>query len=79
MEILDKNIFVIGSITKSDIVQVVKLSQVMWLIKEKNLLVPDCKDRGMQVKVVKITQNYVKIVDRFRRRKDFDQYYYTTF
>ena len=79
METLDKNIFVIGSITKSDIVQVVKLSQVMWLIKEKNLLVPDCKDRDMQVKVVKIIQNYVKIVDRFRRRKDFDQYYYTTF
>jgi UDP-N-acetyl-L-fucosamine synthase len=62
-EVLDKGTVVIGGITEKDIVQSVELSRAMKEYNEETLLATDYKDENVSVKVVKIIQSYVKIIN----------------
>jgi UDP-N-acetyl-L-fucosamine synthase len=62
-EVLDKGTVVIGGITEKDIVQAVELSRAMKEYNEETLLATDYKDENVSVKVVKIIQSYVKIIN----------------
>ncbi|PGX10513.1 non-hydrolyzing UDP-N-acetylglucosamine 2-epimerase [Bacillus sp. AFS033286] len=62
-EVLDKGTVIVGGITQKDIVQAVELSRAMWENSEETLLALDYNDTNVSVKVVKIIQSYVKIVN----------------
>ncbi|HDR4945898.1 TPA: UDP-N-acetylglucosamine 2-epimerase (non-hydrolyzing) [Bacillus cereus] len=68
-EVLDKGTVVIGGITKKDIVQSVELSRAMWENQEPVKLAIDYQDENVSVKVVKIIQSYVKVINKFIWRK----------
>lgn len=68
-EVLDKGTIIIGGITERDIIQAVELCRAMWENREKTVLAPDYQDENVSVKVVKIIQSYVSIVNRFVWRK----------
>src|SRR5690625_227968 len=63
-EVLDKGTVVIGGITEKDIVQAVGLSRAMWENEEKTVLAPDYVDGNVSMKVVKIVQSYVPIINK---------------
>lgn len=63
-EVLDKGSVVIGGIVEKDILQAVELSNSMWRNKELTLLALDYQDVNVSVKVIKLIQNYTKIIDR---------------
>lgn len=63
-EVLDKGAVVIGGVNERDIGQAVELARAMWDNHEPVELPPDYRDRNVSVKVVKIIQSYVKIVNR---------------
>jgi UDP-N-acetylglucosamine 2-epimerase (non-hydrolysing) len=63
-EVLDKGTIVIGGITEGDILQATELCRAMWENKEKTYMVQDYQDEIVSVKVVKIIQSYVKIINR---------------
>lgn len=69
-EVLDKGTVVIGGVTERDIVQSVELARAMKENGEPVELPPDYRDRNVSVKVVKIIQSYVKIVNRVVWMKD---------
>ena len=62
-EVLDKGTVVIGGVTERDIVQAVELSRAMWKYREKTVIASDYVDENVSVKVVKIIQSYVKIIN----------------
>jgi len=68
-EVLDKGTVVIGGVSEKDIVQAVELSRAMWQNNEGTILAPDYSDENVSVKVVKIIQSYVKIINDFIWRK----------
>jgi UDP-N-acetylglucosamine 2-epimerase (non-hydrolysing) len=68
-EVLDKGTVVVGGITKKDIVQSVELSRSMWENQEPVKLAIDYQDENVSVKVVKIIQSYVKVINKFIWRK----------
>lgn len=68
-EVLDKGTVVVGGITKKDIVQSVELSRAMWENQEPVKLAIDYQDENVSVKVVKIIQSYVKVINNFIWRK----------
>jgi UDP-N-acetylglucosamine 2-epimerase (non-hydrolysing) len=63
-EVLDKGTIVIGGISEKGIVQAVELSRTMWDNNESTVLASDYTDVNVSVKVVKIIQSYVKLVDK---------------
>jgi UDP-N-acetylglucosamine 2-epimerase len=63
-EVLDKGTVVIGGVNEHDIEQAIELARAMWDSKEPVELPPDYRDRNVSVKVVKIIQSYVKIINR---------------
>ncbi|HWQ72235.1 MAG TPA: UDP-N-acetylglucosamine 2-epimerase (non-hydrolyzing) [Desulfitobacteriaceae bacterium] len=63
-EVLDKGTVVIGGITEKDIIQAITLCREMWANGEQTVVADDYKDVNISVKVVKIIQSYVKIVNR---------------
>lgn len=63
-EVLDKGTVVIGGITGHEIEQAVELVKAMQDHNEPTVLTPDYMDANVSVKVVKIIQSYVKIVDK---------------
>jgi UDP-N-acetyl-L-fucosamine synthase len=63
-EVLDKGTVVIGGISEKSIVQAVELSRLMWGNKEKVLLPTDYVDDNVSVKVIKIIQSYVRIINK---------------
>ena len=69
-EVLDKGTVIIGGVTEKEIEQAVQLCRMMWENDEKTVLAPDYADENVSVKVVKIIQSYVKIVDKFVWGKD---------
>lgn len=69
-EVLDKGTVVIGGITEKDIVQAVQLSRSMWENQEETIPATDYTDENVSVKVVKIIQSYVKIIDKYVWRKE---------
>ena len=63
-EAIDKGSFVIGSISSYSILQAVKMSISMFENNELIQDVPDYKDENVSVKVVKIIQSYVDIINK---------------
>jgi UDP-N-acetylglucosamine 2-epimerase (non-hydrolysing) len=63
-EVLDKGTVVIGGINEKDIIQAITLCREMWDNGEQTVVADDYKDENISVKVVKIIQSYVKIVNR---------------
>jgi UDP-N-acetylglucosamine 2-epimerase (non-hydrolysing) len=63
-EVLDKGTVVIGGVTERDIAQAIELTRDMFDNREPVALAPDYTDLNVSVKVVKIIQSYVKIVNK---------------
>ena len=61
---LDKGTVVIGGITGRVVEQAIELAVAMRENGEPVVLAPDYVDANVSVKVVKIIQSYVKIVDK---------------
>jgi UDP-N-acetylglucosamine 2-epimerase len=70
-EVLDKGTVVIGGITGDDIEQAVELVKAMQENHEPTVLASDYMDANVSVKVVKIIQSYVKIINDVVWRKRF--------
>ena len=68
-EALDKGIFTIGSITTEQVLQAVELASSMNENGDLGLTVPDYADENVSIKVVKLIQSYVGIVNRMTWRK----------
>ena len=66
-EALDKGSFVIGGITTKEICQSIEVA--VGLAEDRLDPVPDYLDRNVSLKVIKIIQSYVGIVDRMTWRK----------
>jgi UDP-N-acetylglucosamine 2-epimerase (non-hydrolysing) len=69
-EALEKGVFVIGSITTLEVLQAVDLAVEMHLNGDYGLTVPTYSDENVSVKVIKIIQSYVGIINRMIWRKD---------
>ena len=63
-EALDKGGIILGGIKKEDVLQAVELCRAMWERGEPVLPVTDYQDANVSVKVIKIIQSYVKIVNK---------------
>lgn len=69
-EVLDKGTVIIGGVTERDIVQSIELARTMKENSEPVALPSDYQDRNVSVKVVKIIQSYVKMVNQVVWRKN---------
>jgi len=63
-EVIDKGGFVIGSISSKSLLQSVEMSITMFNNNELNVEVPDYLDKNVSIKVVKIIQSYVELINR---------------
>ena len=63
-EAIDKGGFVIGSISSNSLLQSVEMSIAMFHNYEQHNDVLDYSDKNVSIKVVKIIQSYVDIVNR---------------
>ena len=63
-EVLDKGTVIVGGVSERDILQAVELARGMYTNREPVVLANDYVDLNVSVKVVKIIQSYVKIVDK---------------
>lgn len=63
-EAMDKGNFIIGSITKGQVLQAVDMSVTMNVNNEFGVDVPNYVDNNISIKVVKIIQSYTGIVNR---------------
>lgn len=68
-EAMEKGVFIIGSITKKNVLQAVELAVSMNENGDDGIDVPAYVDRSVSTKVVKIIQSYVGIVNRMVWRK----------
>ena len=71
-EVLDKGTVIIGGVTEHDIVQSIELARAMKANGELVALAPDYMDKNVSVKVVKIIQSYVPIINRVVWNKQVD-------
>ncbi|HHU95634.1 MAG: UDP-N-acetylglucosamine 2-epimerase (non-hydrolyzing) [Erysipelotrichaceae bacterium] len=63
-EALDKGGFVIGSISEKSLLQAVEMSISMFNNNELMINVPDYNDKNVSIKIVKLIQSYVDIINR---------------
>ncbi len=63
-EVLDKGTVIVGGVSERDILQAMELARGMYTNHEPVVLANDYMDLNVSVKVVKIIQSYVKIVDK---------------
>ena len=68
-EAMDKGNFIIGSITKEQVLQAVELAVAMHENGDDGVDTPDYADSNVSTKVVKIIQSYTGIVDHMTWRK----------
>lgn len=68
-EAMDKGVFVIGSIAADSVLQAVDMAVSMNAKHDLGLTVPDYADENMSIKVVKIIQSYVGIINKMVWRK----------
>ncbi len=68
-EAMEKGVFVVGSITKEQVLQAVDLAVSMYENGDDGLTVPAYADTNVSTKVVKIIQSYVGIVNKMIWRK----------
>lgn len=69
-EAMEKGVFVVGSITKDQVLQAVDLAVSMNENEDKGLTVPSYADENVSTKVVKIIQSYVGIINKMVWRKE---------
>ena len=69
-EAMEKGVFVVGSITKEQVLQAVDLAVSMNENEDKGLTVPSYADENVSTKVVKIIQSYVGIINKMVWRKE---------
>lgn len=69
-EAMEKGVFIVGSITKEQVLQAVDLAVSMHENGDDGLTVPAYADTNVSAKVVKIIQSYVGIVNKMVWRKD---------
>jgi UDP-N-acetylglucosamine 2-epimerase (non-hydrolysing) len=69
-EALDKGGFILGGVTETDVLQAIELCRAMWADGERAVPVPDYTDENVSMKVVRLIQSYVKVIDRMVWRKD---------
>lgn len=63
-EALDKGGFIIGSISEKSLLQAVEMSISMFNNNELMIDVPDYNDKNVSIKIVKLIQSYVDIINR---------------
>lgn len=63
-EALDKGGFIIGSISEKSLLQAVEMSISMFNNNELMINIPDYSDKNVSIKVVKLIQSYVDIINR---------------
>ena len=63
-EALDKGGFIIGSISEKSLLQAVEMAISMFNNKELMINVPDYYDKNVSIKVVRLIQSYVDIINR---------------
>ncbi len=63
-EALDKGGFIIGSISEKSLLQAVEMSISMFNNNELMINVPDYSDKNVSIKIVKLIQSYVDIINR---------------
>jgi UDP-N-acetylglucosamine 2-epimerase (non-hydrolysing) len=68
-EAMDKGVFVIGSITSDYVLQAVDLAVSMHENGDEGLTVPAYSDENVSIKVVKLIQSYVGIINKMVWRK----------
>lgn len=68
-EAMEKGVFVVGSITREQVLQAVDLAVSMNENEDKGLTVPAYADENVSTKVVKIIQSYVGIINKMVWRK----------
>lgn len=68
-EAVDKGVFTIGSITTKQVLQAVDLAVSMHANGDDGIEVPSYSDENVSVKIIKIIQGYVGIVNRMVWRK----------
>lgn len=69
-ESLEKGNFVVGSITTEQVLQAVDLAVSMHKNGDFGIATPDYSDENVSVKVVKIIQSYIGIINKMVWRKD---------
>ena len=69
-EAMEKGVFVVGSITKEQVLQAVDLAVSMNENEDKGLTVPSYADENVSTEVVKIIQSYVGIINKMVWRKE---------
>ena len=68
-EALDKGVFVIGSISEEQVLQAVNVAVEMSNNNDLSVDVPDYADKNVSVKVIKLIQSYVGIINKMVWRK----------
>lgn len=63
-EALDKGGFIIGSISEKSLLQAIEMTITMFNNNEPMIDVPDYFDKNVSIKIVKLIQSYVDIVNR---------------
>lgn len=69
-EAMEKGVFIVGSITKEQVLQAVDLAVTMHANGDDGIPVPSYTDENVSTKVVKIIQSYVGIVNKMVWRKE---------
>ena len=63
-EAIDKGNVILGGVSKDDILQAIELARAIWDNGTPPIAVTDYKDTNVSVKVIKIIQSYVKIINK---------------
>lgn len=63
-EVLDKGSFIIGSISEKSLLQAVDMTIMMSANNEQSVVASDYLDTNVSIKVVKIIQSYIDIINR---------------
>jgi UDP-N-acetylglucosamine 2-epimerase (non-hydrolysing) len=69
-EAMDRGVFIIGSITKDQILQAVNMAVEMYNNEDFGSNVPSYKDENVSTKVIKIVQSYTGIINKLVWRKN---------
>jgi len=68
-EALDKGNVILGGVEQKDILQSIELAKAIWDSGSRPIPVTDYKDTNVSIKIIKIMQSYIKIVDKVIWRK----------
>jgi len=69
-EVLDKGSIIIGGIKARGVVNAIRIARESFDNEERAPLLPDYLDRNVSMKVVKVIESYVKIINRVTWFKD---------